>query len=141
MGVLTDLVIADQSEAEAVARSSAPWGQWRWVDAKGHNEFTLGALLCILRGESYLEAVSEEFPLLAQASEGGPWVFAVPETLLGALERLDDGRIPGAVSEWLRTEEMRDADREGAEILVRELKGLAAEALSRRKPILMWISL
>jgi hypothetical protein len=141
MGVLTDLVIADKSEAEAVARSVAPWEGWRWVEAKGHDEFTLGALLCVLRGESYREAVSGEFPLLAQVSEEGPWVFAVPEALPVALQRLDDGRISGAVSEWLRTEEMRDADREGAEIFVRELKGLAAEAVARRTPILMWVSL
>src|SRR5215207_6182572 len=110
MGVLTDLVIADLSEAEAVARSSAPWETWRWVDAKGHNELTLAALLCILRGEKYREEISEEFPPLAQASEDGPWVYAVPEVLLIALQHLDEGRIPGAVSEWLRTEEMRDAE-------------------------------
>lgn|GEM_PF-3725720 len=75
MSVLTNLIVANIDEAEAVAHSIAPLKEWRGVDAKGHSEITLGTLLCILRGENHNETGLAEFPFLAQASEDGGLCF------------------------------------------------------------------
>jgi hypothetical protein len=141
MGVLTDLIIADKSEAEEIAQSSVPSSRWRGVDAKGHNEITLGTLLCILRGEDYNEAALGEFPLLAQKTEEGPWVFALPDALVVSLYQVDSSQIPEAVSKWLKTEEMRGDEYGDAERFIGELKLLATEAITQQRPILMWMSL
>jgi hypothetical protein len=141
MGVLTDLILADKSAAEEIAQLSHPSSMWRVVDAKGHNEITLGTLLCILRGEDYNEAALDEFPLLAQKSEEGPWVFAIPDALVISLNQLDSSQIPKVVYEWLKTEEMLGYEHDDAEKFVVELKALATEAISQQMPILMWVSL
>ncbi len=140
MGVLTDLVIANTDEAEAVANSTTPSEQWRGIDAKGHSEITLGTLHSILRGEDYNETALVEFPLLAQASEERAWVFAVPTDLVTTLHQLDDAQIPEIVSEWLKSDEMQNTNY-NVEGFVRELKSLATEAVSQQKPILMWLCL
>ncbi len=141
MGVLTDLIIADKSEAERIANSSAPCSEWSGFDAKGHSEITLGYLLCILRGEDYDETVSDEFPFLAQASEEGAWVFELPNDLVVGLNNLSDGQIPKIISQWLETEEMQSADSDYAENFIKDLKSLATESISRQKSILMWMCL
>lgn len=141
MGVLTDLVIADKSEAENVANSFEPSSEWNGFDAKGHNEITLGTLLCILRNKQFDVDIAEEFPLLAQASEDGAWVFEVPNDLVIRLNRLNDSEIPDIASKWLQTDEMKDADNDYAENFINELKLLATESLNQQKSILMWTSL
>lgn len=140
MGVLTDLVIANTDKAENVAHSIAPLNEWRGIDAKGHSQITLGTLLCILRGDDYGETVLEEFPLLAQASEDGAWVFAVPQDLVTALHQSDDAQIPTIVTEWLKSEEMQNANY-NVENFLRDLKNLVTEAVSQQKSVLMWMCL
>ena len=140
MSVLTDLIIADKNEAETVAVSIAPLEQWQGIDAKGQSQITLGTLLCILRDESYDESVLDAFPLLAQESEDGAWVFAVPDELVSGLHQLEDTQIPMIVSEWRKSEEMQDVNY-NVESFFRELKSLATEAVSQQKSVLMWVSL
>ena len=143
MGVLTELVIADKSEAETIAASFSPSEHWKGIDAKGHSEITLGLLLCVLRGEEFDEAIHEEFPLLAQASEEGPWIFETPNDLTVRLNRLDDSEIPSVASGWLTMgeDDLRGFDKDYAEGFIREFKLLAAESIARQKPVLMWMSL
>ena len=142
MGVLTDLIIADKSDAEIVANSIGPTEEWKGFDAKGHNEITLGHLLCILRGEEFDETVWDEFPLLAQATEDGPWVFDLPDDLTVKLSQLNEDEIPAVVSEWLAdNDDMKGFDNNYAESFIREFKLLAAESINEQKPILMWMCL
>gem|GEM_PF-5501577 len=57
-----------------------------------------------------------------------------------ALHQLDESQIPTITSEWLKTEEMQNANYD-VEVFVKELKSLTTEAVSQQKPILMWVSL
>ena len=109
MGVLTDVVIADEGEAEAVATERVPAKRWRGIDAKGIDQVKLATLWARLaqRGldvESIVK-LTTDFAALFEVSEEGPWVFRIPRPLVELLADLDDqGAVTTAV-EWASTEE------------------------------------
>jgi len=142
MGILTDLIIAGKSEAETISHSLSPIKEWQGFDGKGHNEITLGHLLCILRDEEFSEAVWTEFPLVAQASDDGPWVFALPDDLAVKLNQLNKNEIPVIAAKWLtNNDDMKNFQNDHAQNFIEELKLLASESISHQKSILMWMSL
>ena len=141
MGVLTDLVIADRSEAEDIANSVAPLSQWNGLDAKGLNQVTFGTLLCILRDGRYDENVFDEFSIIAQVSDDGAWVFDFPADFASRLIQINESEVSTIALEWLKTEEMQNAGSEYAESFIRDLKILAKESTVQQKSLFMWMCL
>ncbi len=105
MGVLTDVVIADEGEAEAVATERVPAKRWRGIDAKGIDQVKLATLWARLaqRGldvESIVK-LTTDFATLFEVSEGGPLGLPHPWPPGGAAGRsrrpacCDDGRRVG----------------------------------------------
>lgn len=142
MGVLTDLIIADPSEAEVVATTPYPLGRWPGLDAKGLTLITLESLFDILAYQESQSSASE-FALLHQASEEGPWVCHAPDQFVLALAALHDKDVPRVAHVWIETEEMQlDAsDASDVEQLLQAMRDLARQAAAAKKSILVWMSL
>src|SRR6266566_5252179 len=92
MGVLSDIVIADKSEAEAIGASKNPSAEWEGAAWKTIDPVKLGTLWSILRGEPLdldgVMAKVREIQLLHEASDDGPWVYHLPAPLRDALADL-----------------------------------------------------
>lgn len=146
VGVLTDIVIASESEAEEVAAATVPIKRWAGLDIKGHNEVTLGILSHILNGGNVesldLDSFVDGFDCLAAKSqEEGPWVTRLPAPLVRFLAGLSDEGASAAGKEWCRAEELQDADPAYCCELLLQLRDLAQRAEAEEKTLLMWNSL
>jgi hypothetical protein len=144
MGVLTDIVIANESEAKAIATSSVPSREWPGIDAKGIDQVKLGTLWALLTGQDFkVESVVNEFVTLHEVSEDGPWVFRVPPQIVKLLADLDDERANTTALAWAATDEFVLAQWEGGAVrsILDELRSLARSANATSKSLLMWMSL
>lgn len=143
MGVLTDIVIADDREAASVVAAAVPSRQWQGMDAKGIDQVKLSTLWALLADREFSVESVEEFATLAEESEDGPWVFRVPRPLLDLLAQLDTEQAHAKARAWAATEEFT-LDRwkgEDVERILDELRALAREAAAQNKSLLMWMSL
>ena len=143
MGVLTDLVVADESEAEELAASISPLERWPGIDAKGIDPVKLGKLLSILAGESYSHSIPGEFSEIAAFSDDGPWVLRVPPRLVLSLSEIGDADVRRISTQWFAGEEFAHSGYDLAitEEVVTSLRELSKKATAERKEMLMWMCL
>jgi hypothetical protein len=142
-GLVTELVIADEREAVAVAEAPAPSRRWPGIDAQGVDQVKLASLWALLAGRAPDETLIHAFTPLAEISEEGPWVFRFPAALAAALAALDERRAAAAAAAWARTEALEVEGWEPADVraLLDALRGVARAAAAAGKPLLMWVSL
>jgi len=142
-GVLTDVVIADEGEAPAVAADAAPSRRWPGVVATGLDQVKLARLWALLAGQEFRDELVFEFAPLHEVSEDGPWVFRVPAALRELLASADEARAAAIADAWAATEELEldgwEPDAVGS--LLGALRSLARTARLSGKPLLMWVSL
>jgi hypothetical protein len=143
MGVLTDWVIANKSEAEAVGKSIVPIKKWPGIDAKGIDQVKLATLWGILSGAPYQESWIEEMLPVYSASDEGPWVSVIPQGLVDGLASLEKQRFAEVARDWAQTEEFQE-EKNLAQLTgeyLRRMCSLAKRAKKEGKSILMWMAL
>ena len=103
MGIMTDFVIADPSDAERVGESSPSEPDFEWFETKGVLEHQVAALRTAALGipfdpkarlpESLVKA-------LYLASEEGPAIYQVPPDLVERLAALDEDGLTAVAEGW-----------------------------------------
>jgi hypothetical protein len=146
MGVLSELVIAKESEAQDIADSDSPTRTRVGIVIKTLDPVKLGTLWAILEGigESRIDSRVAQFKELHQASAEGPWVYGLPRQLrdlLSDLARQDDDEWGPIVRAWAATEELQDWSDLHAEEVLRDIADLADTARLEDKDLLLWMSL
>jgi hypothetical protein len=143
MGVLTDLIVADESEADTVARSGGPLQHWPGIDAKGIDHVKLGHLLSIIAGEPYRNSLIGEFTQIAEVSNDGPWVFRVPPRLVVSLSQIDDAELGQITEQWWAIEEFARSRYNLASVtmVMTSLRDLSKRAVAEGKDLMMWMCL
>jgi hypothetical protein len=141
VGVLSDIVVADESQAEAILSMSVPSQELPGADVKGIDTIKLATLESILTGQPY-EQVESHDPV-AGDSDGGPWVFAVRPSLVSALATASDTQLSAAATEWSATEEFQlDAwPLDAVRSVLAELTRVSKLATNERKRVFLWMSL
>jgi hypothetical protein len=147
MGVQTDVVIADQSEAQDIVNCDAPASNWDGFTFNGFHNVHLCTLLSLLKASSpsaefdhYLNMVE----LITPRDQGTPAVSAVrPEEVaeLSAVASLDEDEFESLAQSWGATEEFNGWTDEDVRELLRELGDLAESASLERKWLFLWQSL
>jgi hypothetical protein len=148
MGVLSDMVIADKSEAEAIGASSNPTAEWDGAAWKTIDPVKLGKLWSILKSEPIeLDGVManvHRIQLLHEVSDDGPWVYLLPDELRDALADLS-GDEPDVMQKtaniWGGTEELRQWDQSDVEGVLQEMADLADTAQLKDKSLRLWVCL
>jgi hypothetical protein len=147
MGVLTDYLIATEAEAQAGAES-IPLDSEDRIDLKGIQHVPLSHLHCILTGREWSSGIIDEYQLVHEASEDGPWVYRLPADLVARLAGLKENHFDVFAKAWWATEHFQPLGEmnEGYEIAeVKEyliaLTKLARRAQERGKMLYMWMSL
>jgi len=147
MGVLSDLVVSDQVEARQVGECDAPVREWDGIELKTVDPVKLGALWAILTNVSGVDAIVElagRFPLLYEASDDGPWVYAIPRDLrvrLAELASMEPEEFRSIARRWASGEELRDWEYLDVEAVLQAIGTLADTARLRGNALLLWISL
>jgi hypothetical protein len=146
MGVLTDFVVADRSEAKQVGDCPKPSKEFAGIDAKGMDPIKMGTLHSILTGAPYdPEFLTTESSFLYTVSDDGPWVQIVPDEMVARLTKLEGSEIRDIAAEWQKTEEFDPKfcgwKPEDVQWFLRELSALSRKAVAEQKSLLMWTCL
>lgn len=142
MGVLSDLVVANEGDAEAIANSSVPSKEFNGIDVKGIDSIKLNTLHSILTGRSYEELIPSYEPVL-MLSDDGPWVFALPHELTASLAALNSQELQAAAKKWAQTEEFVLDRWQVCDVVdvLGPICGEASKAVSSKQTLFLWMSL
>jgi hypothetical protein len=142
MGVLTDFVVVDRSDAQRVCESHCPSRDFAGLDAKGIDTVKLGKLHAILRGGELDPSIHQP---VCDGGEDGPWVFEVPSDLLRRLTEFSPSELAEAGRKWAAIEEFSPKYDNWRPAAVQQVLGdiaaLCRRAVGEGKAVLMWMSL
>ena len=148
MGVLSELVIADETDAPRVAESDSPTREWDGIVWNTLDQIKLSSLWTILEG--FAVDVNEvvrrvdHFRLLHEVSEHGPCVYAVPRKLrdlLAELSAKEPEELRGTIEAWAATDELQGWESSEVKELLQSLVDLSDTATLEDKGMLLWICL
>jgi hypothetical protein len=142
MQVLTNVVIGDANDAEAIGESLCPIDEWRGCEIKGIDLAKFAMLQAVLTGQTFDEAYDEYRPVVA-ASDEGPWVFRFPGASLEKLAALEEEALEQVGEELAATEEFEQSGYpvEAVQAVLEELSDLAKVCVSQGKTMFIWMSL
>lgn len=129
MGVLSDFVIADKSEAEAIGASDNPSSWPTLTGWRGIESIKLSTLYCSITGETYTNDLQKSFSLVGGDKIEGPWVFLFPEKVKDCFAKFNLARLDDVAKSWTATEEMK-MDRWNAEDAGEFIKQITEHAKS-----------
>jgi hypothetical protein len=141
--LLTNIIAALPTEAEAISGHSSHAGKWSCLELKGLDNSKLAALCQVLEAHEEAIALEGEDCLLGVTREGCPWVFQLPEKLRGGLAALKPEELVGVAERWVSSEELRYEGWSASDMipLVQALQRLASHAVASNKELLLWMSL
>ena len=140
MGVLTDLVMADEHQAGAVAEAEVPIEKFPGVDLKGVGTIQFMTLQSLLTGKP-VDDLYNEYEPVSVASDDGPWVHLLPNELTSALSRQNDDQLAQLAARWAATEEFEDWTEDEVRDVLRTFARFAGEAQAKGKRVFAWICL
>ena len=141
MGILTNFVIADPSEAKQVCASSPSEPMFQWFETKGVTEPEVAALWAATFGQPFDPAAPWPDTLrntLAIRGEDGPGVCQVPPDLVERLAEMDEAGLVTVAERWAAGGLIRP---DGARHVVQGLADLCRRARSQGKAVLLSVCL
>lgn len=143
MGVLSDLVVAGENDAELVCRTLNPSATFAGIDIKGIDSVKFESLDQILTGRAPT-LTSDVFTPLACGFDEGRLVFRLPGGLVGKRAALSSAEQTATADLWFKTEgEFHFGDWQ-TEAVLQVLAGvcaLARSAVAQHKVLYLWMSL
>ena len=143
MGLLTDFIIADPSEASAIFATPKPWEHWPTLQSKGLDNSALAALAQALGDEEQALSLEAGETLIQMRSDEGPWLFLLPDSLLRRVADMPDNERPALLARWAGQDEMTLGGwtEEDVGNAFAALRPWFQRALESGKPLLLWMSL
>lgn len=140
MGILVNIVSADEEDVEAIAESQHPVVEWSGIEARGIDTAKIVTLHCLLTGEGLEDAVYAYEPVYISGDDG-PVVLRIPDEIMEKLAGLEEEAIELVGEELAATEEfeMNDWPVEEVMSLVEELSALARLADSQGQALFVWM--
>src|SRR5689334_7923440 len=104
MGVLTDLVVVEESRVLDVGASHNPSRDFDGIDMKGIDPVKLMHLKSALTGATYDPTWIRDFEFLAGDKDEGPWVMTFPADLRAAISNLRLDQVASSADAWIKTD-------------------------------------
>ena len=139
MGILTNIVAAEEDEVASVGESSHPVDQWSGLERRDIDTAKIATLHCLLTNDQFSDALSAYEPVYV--SSEGAVVLHVANEVMEKLATLDEDALHQVAEELAATEEYERENWETEDILtlVLELAGLAQLADSQEQVLLVWM--
>ncbi|MDD5247696.1 MAG: hypothetical protein PHY45_01840 [Rhodocyclaceae bacterium] len=140
MGLLVNIVAADEDEVEAVGTSQHPVEEWSGIEARDFDTSKLATLHCLLSEDGFDEALYAYEPIF-DAGDEGAWVLRIPDHVAEKLAQLDEEALERVGEELAATEEfeMHDWPLEEVQNVVVEMAEIARLAESQGQVMLVWM--
>jgi hypothetical protein len=143
MGLITDFVVASDSEAKAIGQSERPADKWPTFEARRVETIKLAYLYCVATGSRYSDEIAGSFSFVGGDQEEGPWVFQFPTSVLQIIAGIEDTKVSSIAEKWILTEEFQ-RDKwtvEGAADFIEQLRNLARQAVKNGLSLFLWVCL
>jgi hypothetical protein len=139
LGILTNIVAAEEDEIAAVGESLRPVDEWSGIERRGIDTGKIATLHCLLTGDEFEEAISGYEPVYF--AEEGAVVLRIADEVLQRLATLDEDALELVAAELAATEEyeMEQWDAEEVQALVLDLADLARLADSQGQALFVWM--
>ena len=139
MGLLINIVCADEEELEDVALAEHPVDEWSGIEARDIDTAKLATLHCLLVDDGYEQALSVYEPVYA--SDEGVLLLRIPDEVIEKLALLEEEALEQVGEELAATEEfeMNDWPLEEVQALVVQLGELARLADSQGQVMFVWM--
>lgn len=139
MGILTNIVAAEEDEIAAIGESLRPVDEWSGVERRGIDTAKIATLHCLLTGDEFEEAVSAYEPVYV--ADEGAVVLRIADEAMERLATLDEDALGLVAEELAATEEyeMEQWEAEDVQALVMDLADLARLADSQGQALFVWM--
>lgn len=139
MGILTNIVAAEEDEIAAIGESLRPVDEWSGIERRGIDTGKIATLHCLLTGDEFEEAISAYEPVYF--AEEGAVVLRIADEVLQRLATLEEDALELVAAELAATEEyeMEQWDAEEVQALVLDLADLARLADSQGQALFVWM--
>lgn len=140
MGILTNILAAEEDELGAVGESLEPLVEWSGLQFRGIDTAKIATLHSLLTGDEYELAISIYEPLYV-AEEEGTLVLRLADEAMEKLASLDDAALTRVAEELAATEEFEIENWDSEEVfnLVMDLADLARLAESQGQVLFIWM--
>ena len=139
MGILTNIVAAEEDEIAAIGESLRPVDEWSGIERRGIDTAKIATLHCLLTGDEFEEAIGAYEP--AYVADEGAVVLRIADQVMERLATLDEDALELVAEELAATEEyeMEQWEAEDVQALVMELADLARLAESQGQALFVWM--
>ena len=140
MGLLVNIICADEDELEDIALAEHPVEEWSGIEARDIDTAKLATLHCLLTGDDFEDALSVYEPVYA-AEDEGVLVLRIADDVLERLAELEEEALELVGEELAATEEFEynDWPLEEVQALVVQLGELARLAESQGQGLFVWM--
>ncbi|MDZ4255211.1 MAG: hypothetical protein U1A72_21785 [Sulfuritalea sp.] len=139
MGILTNIVAAEEDEYAAIGESLRPVDEWSGIERRGIDTAKIATLHCLLTGDEFEEAVGSYEPVYV--ADEGAIVLRIADEVMERLATLDEEALELVAEELAATEEYEMEQWDAAEVqaMVFELGDLARLAESQGQVLFVWM--
>jgi hypothetical protein len=139
LGILTNIVAAEEDEYAAIGESLRPVDEWSGIERRGIDTAKIATLHCLLTGDEFEEALGSYEPVYA--GDEGALVLRVADEVMERLATLDEEALELVAAELAATEEyeMEQWEPEDVQALVMDLADLARLADSQGQVLFVWM--
>ncbi len=139
MGILTNIIAAEEDEYVAIGESLRPVDEWSGIERRGIDTAKIATLHCLLPGDEFEEAVGGYEPVYV--ADEGAVVLRLADEVMERLATLDEDALELVAEELAATEEYEMEQWETAEVqaMVFELADLARLAESQGQVLFVWM--
>ena len=140
MGLLTNIITADEDEIDAIGASEHPAEEWSGIEAREIDTEKLATLHCLLTDDDFEQAQSAYEPVFV-AEDEGVLVLRIPDEIAEKLALLEEEALELVGAELAATEafEIHGWAVEEVQALVVELGELARLAESQGQAMFVWM--
>ncbi|MBN8475250.1 hypothetical protein [Sulfuritalea sp.] len=139
MGILTQIVAAEEDECVAIGESLRPLEEWSGIERRGIDTAKIATLHCLLTGEEFDLAISTYEPV--HVGGEGAVVLRLADEATERLATLEEEALELVAAELAATEdfEMEHWDPEEVLALVLDLADLARLADAQGQVLFVWM--
>lgn len=139
MGILTNILAAEEDEYEAIGESLRPLDQWSGIERRGIDTAKIATLHCLLTGDAFDMVISAYEPVYISGE--GAVVLRLADDVIERLATLDEEALERVAEEVAATEEyeMERWDPEEVQAMVMELADLARLAEAQGQVLFVWM--
>lgn len=140
MGLLVNIISADEDEIDAIGASEHPLKEWSGIEARDIDVEMFATLHCLLTDADFEQALSAYEPVLVAEYEK-VLVLRVPDEIAGKLALLEEEALEQVGGELAACEafEIHDWPLEEVQALVVGLGELARLAESQGQAMFVWM--